>query len=92
VISDPQRPARTSWKSSTASSALPAMKEQLPAAMPSTRATIAPRPSCESVRDVKMTLLATIGCRARYFPILRNVSATVIPSLALPASLVARSR
>src|SRR6202030_4511165 len=44
----------------------------------------------DSVADVKTTLLLTIGLVvAVIFLFLRNVSATVIPSLALPASIVA---
>src|SRR5207253_3709868 len=43
----------------------------------------------ESVRDVKRTLLATVALVILViFLFLRNVSATLIPSLALPASLV----
>ena len=43
----------------------------------------------ESVHDVKMTLLATVGLVVLViFLFLRNISATLIPSLALPASLV----
>jgi hydrophobic/amphiphilic exporter-1 (mainly G- bacteria), HAE1 family len=44
----------------------------------------------ESVRDVKLTLLLTIGLVVFViFLFLRNVSATLIPSLALPASILA---
>ncbi|HUK34314.1 MAG TPA: efflux RND transporter permease subunit, partial [Vicinamibacterales bacterium] len=44
----------------------------------------------DSVADVKFTLLLTIGLVvAVIFLFLRNTSATVIPSLALPASIVA---
>ena len=43
----------------------------------------------ESVHDVKLTLLATVVLVVLViFIFLRNVSATVIPSLALPASIV----
>src|SRR4029077_2441518 len=43
----------------------------------------------ESVRDVKATLLLTLGLViAVIFIFLRNVWATVIPSLALPLSVV----
>ncbi len=69
---------------------LPTFREQLPAAVSldvRTDRSIAIR---ESVADVKFTLLLTIGLViAVIFLFLRNVSATVIPSLALPASLVA---
>src|SRR6185436_6880355 len=44
----------------------------------------------ESVSDVKFTLLLTIGLVVFViFIFLRNISATIIPSLALPASIVA---
>ncbi|HEY7169549.1 MAG TPA: efflux RND transporter permease subunit [Vicinamibacterales bacterium] len=44
----------------------------------------------DSLRDVKMTLLLTIGLViVVIFIFLRNLSATMIPSLALPTSLVA---
>jgi hydrophobic/amphiphilic exporter-1 (mainly G- bacteria), HAE1 family len=43
----------------------------------------------ESVHDVKMTLLLTLGLVVLViFVFLRNVSATVIPSLALPISVI----
>jgi hydrophobic/amphiphilic exporter-1 (mainly G- bacteria), HAE1 family len=69
---------------------LPTFREQLPAAVSldvRTDRSIAIR---ESVHDVKFTLMLTIGLViAVIFLFLRNVSATIIPSLALPASLVA---
>jgi HAE1 family hydrophobic/amphiphilic exporter-1 len=44
----------------------------------------------ESVRDVKITLLVTVFLVVLViFLFLRNISATVIPSLALPASIIA---
>jgi hydrophobic/amphiphilic exporter-1 (mainly G- bacteria), HAE1 family len=44
----------------------------------------------DSVRDVKLTLLLTVFLVVLViFVFLRNVSATIIPSLALPASIVA---
>ncbi len=44
----------------------------------------------ESVADVKLTLLLTIGLVVLViFLFLRNISATIIPSLALPGSIVA---
>jgi len=44
----------------------------------------------DSVRDIKFTLLLTIGLAiAVIFLFLRNISATVIPSLTLPVSLIA---
>jgi hydrophobic/amphiphilic exporter-1 (mainly G- bacteria), HAE1 family len=69
---------------------LPTFREQLPAAVSldvRTDRSVAIR---ESVSDVKFTLLLTIGLViAVIFLFLRNISATIIPSLALPASLVA---
>jgi len=68
---------------------LPQMREQLPAAMSLDTRNDRSATIRESVRDVKMTLLATIGLVVLViFLFLRNVSATLIPSLALPASLV----
>ena len=69
---------------------LPTFREQLP---PSVTLDIRSDRSVairESVADIKFTLLLTI-CLAVIviFVFLRNVSATVIPSLALPVSLVA---
>ena len=52
----------------------------------STSAAIAPSPIRESVDDVKFTLLLTVVLVVLViFLFLRNVSATIIPSLALPA-------
>ena len=69
---------------------LPAFREQLP---PSVKLDIRSDRSVairESVADVKFTLLLTVGLViAVIFLFLRNASATVIPSLALPASIVA---
>jgi HAE1 family hydrophobic/amphiphilic exporter-1 len=69
---------------------LPTFREQLPAAVSldvRTDRSVAIR---ESVHDVKFTLMLTIGLVILViFLFLRNVSATIIPSLALPASLVA---
>jgi hydrophobic/amphiphilic exporter-1 (mainly G- bacteria), HAE1 family len=69
---------------------LPTFREQLP---PSVSLDIRSDRSLsirESVSDVKFTLLLTIGLVVFViFIFLRNVSATVIPSLALPASIVA---
>jgi HAE1 family hydrophobic/amphiphilic exporter-1 len=69
---------------------LPTFREQLPAAVSldvRTDRSVAIR---ASVSDVKFTLLLTIGLVIMViFLFLRNVSATIIPSLALPASLVA---
>src|SRR6185437_2676164 len=47
-------------------------------------------PIRESVRDVKLTLLSTVALVVLViFLFLRNISATIIPSLALPGSIVA---
>src|SRR4029077_16411291 len=46
-------------------------------------------PIRDSVRDVKLTLLLTVGLVVFViFIFLRNISATLIPSLALPASII----
>jgi len=69
---------------------LPTFREQLP---PSVTLEIRSDRSLsirESVTDVKFTLLLTIGLVVFViFIFLRNISATIIPSLALPASIVA---
>ena len=68
---------------------LPAMREQLPAAMSLDTRNDRSATIRESVHDVKITLLATVGLVVLViFLFLRNLSATLIPSLALPASLV----
>src|SRR5438132_3910078 len=68
---------------------LPQMREQLPAAMALDTRSDRSATIRESVRDVKRTLLATVALVILViFLFLRNVSATLIPSLALPASLV----
>jgi HAE1 family hydrophobic/amphiphilic exporter-1 len=69
---------------------LPSLREQLPAALSLDVRTDRSIPIRESVHDVKFTLVLTIGLVVMViFLFLRNISATVIPSLALPASLVA---
>ena len=69
---------------------LPGFREQLP---PSVLLDIRSDRSLairDSVADVKFTLLLTIGLVvAVIFLFLRNMSATIIPSLALPASIIA---
>jgi hydrophobic/amphiphilic exporter-1 (mainly G- bacteria), HAE1 family len=69
---------------------LPTFREQLPAAVSldiRTDRSIAIR---ESIHDVKVTLIVTIVLVIFViFVFLRNISATIIPSLALPASIVA---
>jgi HAE1 family hydrophobic/amphiphilic exporter-1 len=68
---------------------LPTFREQLPASLALDVRTDRSIPIRESVADVKFTLLLTIGLViAVIFLFLRNVSATIIPSLALPASIV----
>src|SRR4029078_9459764 len=69
---------------------LPSLREQLPAAVSldvRNDRSIAIR---ESVHDVKTTLIITVVLVVLViFLFLRNLSATIIPSLALPASIVA---
>jgi HAE1 family hydrophobic/amphiphilic exporter-1 len=68
---------------------LPTFREQLPASLALDIRTDRSIPIRESVQDVKFTLLLTIGLVVLViFIFLRNVSATIIPSLALPASIV----
>ena len=69
---------------------LPAFRQQLPAALSLDVRTDRSVPIRESVHDVKLTLFVTIVLVVLViFIFLRNVSATIIPSLALPASIVA---
>ncbi|HZT76545.1 MAG TPA: efflux RND transporter permease subunit [Vicinamibacterales bacterium] len=68
---------------------LPTLREQLPAAVALEVRTDRSIPIRESVADVKFTLVLTIFLVIGViFLFLRNVSATLIPSLALPASIV----
>src|SRR5207344_510708 len=68
---------------------LPSMREQLPAAMSLGSRNDRSETIRASVHDVKITLLATVCLVILViFLFLRNISATLIPSLALPASLV----
>jgi HAE1 family hydrophobic/amphiphilic exporter-1 len=68
---------------------LPAMREQLPAAMSLDTRNDRSITIRDSVSDVKKTLLVTVALVVLViFLFLRNISATLIPSLALPASLV----
>ena len=68
---------------------LPSIREQLPAAMALDTRNDRSATIRESVHDVKLTLLITVVLVVLViFLFLRNVSATLIPSLALPASLV----
>jgi HAE1 family hydrophobic/amphiphilic exporter-1 len=69
---------------------VPALAAQLPAGLNFVLRVDRSQPIRESVRDVKITLLVTIVLVVFViFVFLRNVSATLIPSLALPASIVA---
>src|ERR1043166_9175331 len=69
---------------------LPSFREQLPASLSLDVRTDRSIPIRESVHDVKFTLMLTIALVVLViFLFLRNVSATIIPSLALPASIVA---
>jgi hydrophobic/amphiphilic exporter-1 (mainly G- bacteria), HAE1 family len=68
---------------------LPAIREQLPASVTLDVRSDRSVTIRESVHDVKLTLLVTICLVVLViFIFLRNVSATIIPSLALPGSLV----
>jgi len=69
---------------------LPTFAEQLPASVTLDVRTDRSIPIRESVHDVKFTLVLTVGLVVIViFIFLRNISATIIPSLALPASIVA---
>jgi hydrophobic/amphiphilic exporter-1 (mainly G- bacteria), HAE1 family len=69
---------------------LPTFREQLPPAISLEVRSDRAGPIRESVRDVKLTLLSTVALVILViFLFLRNVSATIIPSLALPGSIVA---
>ncbi len=68
---------------------LPRLSEQLPAAASLDVMIDRSQAIKESVHDVKVTLLLTLGLVVLViFLFLRNVSATVIPSVALPLSVV----
>jgi HAE1 family hydrophobic/amphiphilic exporter-1 len=69
---------------------LPTFQEQLPASVELIVRSDRAGPIRDSVRDVKYTLgLTVILVVLVIFLFLRNISATVIPSLALPGSIVA---
>jgi HAE1 family hydrophobic/amphiphilic exporter-1 len=69
---------------------LPTFREQLPAAVSLDVRSDRAGPIRDSVRDVKLTLLLTVALVVLViFLFLRNISATIIPSLALPGSIVA---
>ncbi len=70
-------------------SLLPSMKESMPAGIVIGRAFDLSESIRESISDVKFTLIVTICLViAVIFFFLRNVSATLIPSLAVPLSLL----
>jgi hydrophobic/amphiphilic exporter-1 (mainly G- bacteria), HAE1 family len=69
---------------------LPTFREQLPAGITLDVRSDRAGPIRDSVRDVKLTLLSTVALVVLViFLFLRNISATIIPSLALPGSIVA---
>ena len=69
---------------------LPGFQKQLPAAVSMEVLFDRSQPIKESIDDVQFTLLLTIALVVLViFLFLRNISATVIPSLAVPLSLVA---
>jgi HAE1 family hydrophobic/amphiphilic exporter-1 len=68
---------------------LPRLQAQLPAAVQLVVRSDRSKSIRESVHDVKFTLVLTVGLVIMViFLFLRNVSATLIPSLALPASII----
>jgi HAE1 family hydrophobic/amphiphilic exporter-1 len=68
---------------------LPTFQEQLPASITLDVRSDRAGPIRESVRDVKLTLLSTVFLVVLViFLFLRNISSTIIPSLALPGSIV----
>src|SRR5437867_1051635 len=69
---------------------LPTFREQLPASVTLDIRTDRSIPIRESVHDVKVTLVLTVCLVVMViFLFLRNISATIIPSLALPATIIA---
>ena len=78
---------RRSW--SAIKALLPAIREQLPASVTLDVRSDRSVTIRESVHDVKLTLMITVALVVLViFIFLRNISATIIPSLALPCSLV----
>ncbi|MBV9267583.1 MAG: efflux RND transporter permease subunit, partial [Acidobacteriaceae bacterium] len=68
---------------------LPVLKQSMPAGITFEQAFDASKNIRESIADVKFTLMLTIALVILViFAFLRNVSATVIPSLAVPLSLL----
>ncbi len=69
---------------------LPTFREQLPPSVTLEVRSDRSESIRESVADVKFTLILTVGLVVFViFLFLRNISATIIPSLALPASIIA---
>src|SRR4029453_10763938 len=69
---------------------LPSFREQMPAAASLDIRNDRSDPIRESIHDVKVTMAITVVLVIMViFLFLRNLSATVIPSLALPASIIA---
>jgi HAE1 family hydrophobic/amphiphilic exporter-1 len=69
---------------------LPTFREQLPAGITLDVRSDRAGPIRDSVHDVKVTLVLTVALVVLViFLFLRNVSATLIPSLALPGSIIA---
>jgi HAE1 family hydrophobic/amphiphilic exporter-1 len=68
---------------------LPTLQDQMPASVQMTVRSDRSKSIRESVHDVKFTLVLTVGLVILViFLFLRNLSATLIPSLALPASII----
>ena len=68
---------------------LPSLRAQLPAAVDLVVRVDRSQSIRESIHDIKLTLLLTVVLVVLViFVFLRNISATIIPSLALPASIV----
>jgi HAE1 family hydrophobic/amphiphilic exporter-1 len=68
---------------------LPQIQAQLPASLALNIRTDRSQSIRESVHDIKFTLVLTVALVVMViFLFLRNISATVIPSLALPASII----
>jgi HAE1 family hydrophobic/amphiphilic exporter-1 len=68
---------------------LPTIQEQMPASLTLAIRSDRAAPIRDSVHDIKFTLILTVVLVILViFLFLRNISATIIPSLALPASIV----
>ena len=81
--------ANTVQVADTVKALIPVMKQSMPAGVQFLKAFDASQNVRESISDVRFTLLVTIGLVILViFFFLRNVSATVIPSLAVPLSLL----